>query len=440
MDDDQLDVVVIGAGVSGLAAARDLCAAGLTVRVLEARDRVGGRIYTLRDGDHPLPVEMGASFVDIPGQAWDLLRAGGGAAYRSTGGFWRVDHGRAEPSDFDKVGEVLERLDPPPARDESFAQFLDRRCRDIDAGTQDAAERYVEGFHAAPVERVGVQWIAKAEEDEAGGGGDVRHQPLGGFDRVAEALRMDLDARGAIRLNTIVHRIDWKKGEATIHARSAAGTEMPPLRARAVLVTVPLGVLQAAADQPGAIAFHPEPADTLRAARALGIAHVIKITFRFRSFLWHKLTGIDPDEEVKFLQPEGAFQAWWTESPIQVPTIVAWAGATAAERLMAGGADPVQTALDDMARWLGVTREEVDAELESAHVHDWTADPLARGAYSYVPVGALPAQEALGRPVEGTLFFAGEATQTGGLNSTVEGALLSGRRAAAQIADALGGS
>ncbi|HEX8393533.1 MAG TPA: NAD(P)/FAD-dependent oxidoreductase [Longimicrobium sp.] len=435
-DDERLDVVVVGAGVAGLAAARDLCAAGLRVRVLEARDRVGGRVHTLRDGVHPLPVELGASFVDVPGEAWDLLRAAGGAAYRSTGGFWRVHQGRAEPSDFGAVGEVMARLDPPPGADETFRDFLDRRCPGIDAGTRDLAVRYVEGFHAAPIDRVGVQWLALAEQDEAGGGGEVRYQPLGGFGLVADALRVGLDERGAIRLNTVVHRIEWAPGEVTVHARSVAGTEMPPLRARAVLVTVPLGVLQASADQPGALAFSPEPEETLRAARALGVAHVVKITFRFRSFLWDGLNGVGEADEVKFLQPGGPFLVWWTESPIHVPTIVAWAGATAAERLIAGG-DPVRAALDDLADWLGMDRQRVEDELESAHVHDWTADPLARGAYSYVPAGALAAQEALGRPVRGTLFFAGEATCTGGLNSTVEGALQSGRRAAREIAEAV---
>jgi monoamine oxidase len=436
-DDQEYDVVVVGAGVAGLAAARDLCAAGLRVRVLEARDRVGGRVYTLRDGTHPVPVELGAAFVDIPGEAWELMRAAGGAAYRSTGGFWRVHQGRAEPSGFDRVGEVMARLDPPPEPDETFAALLHRAGAGLDPELRDLAIRYVEGFHAAPVDRVGVQWIAQAEEGEAGGGGDVRYQPLGGFDRVSDALRVDLDARGAIRRNTVVHRITWKRGGAIVHARSAAGTELEPVRARAVVVTVPLGVLQAPPDAPGGLRFDPEPAETLAAARRLGIAHVVKITLRFRSFLWDALDGVRPDDEVKFVQPGGPFQVWWTESPIRTPAIVAWAGGSSAEHVLSSDVHPLETALDDLAGWLGMPRERVEAELESWHFHDWTADPLSRGAYSYVPAGALDAQRTLGRPVEGTLFFAGEATVAGGMNSTVEGALRSGRRAAREVAGAL---
>ena len=437
MRDEQVDVVVVGAGVAGLAAARELCGAGLRVRVLEARGRTGGRVYTRYDAVHPLPVELGAEFIDVPGEAWEVFRAAGGAAYRSVRGFWSVDAGRAQPLDYGKIEPVMERLSPPPRPDVTFAAFLEANS-DITDDARAQAVRYVEGFHAAPVDRVGVAWLARAEEDAGGGGGDVRHQPLGGFDRVARALAAELDARGALRLNTVVHAIAWSRGSVEVRMRARSGTDLPAVRARAVLVTVPLGVLQAPDDAPGAIRFHPPPRETLDAARALGVAHVVKVVFRFRSFLWERLKGLEEDEEVKFLQPAGGrFNVWWTPSPVRAPVLTAWAGGSAAERMEAEGVDPVEAALDDLAAWLGVGRGEVEGELDEWHRHDWAADPFARGAYSYVPAGALPAQAALARPVEDTLFFAGEATCGDGMNSTVEGALGSGRRAAREILAAL---
>jgi len=439
MSDERVEVVVIGAGVAGLAAARALCGAGVNVRVLEARGRAGGRVYTVHDAVRPLPVELGAEFIDVPGEVWELFRAAGGAAYRSVRGFWTVDRGRAEPLDFGRMEPVMERLPSSPHPDLTFAQFLEG-LREVDEEARGLAARYVEGFHGAPVGRVGVAWLAQAEEGAAGGGGDVRHQPLGGYDRVAGALRAEVDARGALRLNTVVHRVAWSRGEAMVHARSRAGAELPPVRARAVLVTVPLGVLQAPEGAPGAIAFDPQPRETLAAARSLAVAHVVKVVFRFREFLWERLEGVDPEAEAKFFQPSaGRFNVWWTPSPVRAPVLTAWAGGTAAERMEAEGIDPVQAALDELAEWLGIPRREVEAELEEWQRHDWAADPFARGAYSYVPAGALGAQEALARPVEGTLFFAGEATCTGGMNSTVEGALGSGRRAAREVLAALSG-
>jgi len=82
---------------------------------------------------------------------------------------------------------------------------------------------------------------------------------------------------------------------------------------------------------------------------------------------------------------------------------------------------------------LNIATEELEPLLEAAYFHDWQSDPFSRGAYSYGKVGADGAQEALGRPVEKTLFFAGEATDTTGRNGTVDGAVASGRRAAAEI-------
>jgi monoamine oxidase len=437
MSDARVDVVVVGAGVAGLAAARALCGAGLRVAVLEARGRIGGRIYTQYDAVHPLPVELGAEFIDVPGEAWEIFRAAGGAAYRSVRGFWSVDAGRAKPLDYSVIDPVMERLSPPPEPDVTFAAFLDRNP-DVGRAPRAQAERYVEGFHGAPVDRVGVAWLAQAEEGAAGGGGDVRHQPLGGFDRVTRALAAELDARGALRLNTVVHHVAWSRGSAEVRTRARSGTDLPPFRARAVLVTVPPGVLQAPDDAPGAIRFDPPPRETLDAARALGVAHVVKVVFRFRSFVWERLKGLDDEAEVKFFQSErGRFNVWWTPSPVRAPVLTAWAGGSAAERMEAEGIDPVGAALDDLAGWLGLSRSEVEAELEEWHRHDWAADPFARGAYSYVPAGALEAQAALGRPVEDTLFFAGEATCTDGMNSTVEGALGSGRRAAREILSAL---
>lgn len=438
MSDERVDVVVVGAGVAGLAAARALCGAGLHVVVVEARGRTGGRIYTEYDAVHPLPVELGAEFIDVPGEAWEIFRAAGGAAYRSVRGFWSVDAGRAAPLDYSRIEPLMDRLSPPPEPDITFAAFLDREAADVADDVRAQAERYVEGFHAAPVDRVGVAWLAQAEEGAGGGGGDVRHQPLGGFDRIPRALAAELDARGAVRLNTVVHHVAWSRGSVEVRTRARSGTDLPAIRARAVLMTVPLGVLQAAEDAPGAIRFDPPPRGTLDAARALGVAHVVKVVFRFRGFIWERLQGLDEHGEVKFLQPEGGrFNVWWTPSPIRAPVLTAWAGGSAAERMEAEGIDPVEAALDDLAAWLGLSRGEVEAELEAWHRHDWAADPFARGAYSYVPVGALDAQAALARPVEDTLFFAGEATCTEGMNSTVEGALGSGRRAAREILSAL---
>lgn len=441
-DGDAADVVVIGAGVAGLAAARELAGEGLRVIVLEARGRIGGRIHTIGDPGDPLPVELGAEFIDVPGHAWDALRAAGGTAYRSTGGMWEVRDGAAEPLDMEAVtGRVLDRLDPPPDPDRPFRAWLDEQ-QGIAEHERALTLRYVEGFHAADPDRVGIHWIAQTTGDSAGGGGPFRYHPLPGFGRVAEGLRAALSATCELRLNTVVTEVRWGGDGVKVRCRSGLGQEMPPVRGRRALVTLPVGVLQADAGQPGAVRFIPEIESTRRAAAALAMGEVVKVVLRFGESLLERRLRFREDEgatgEHAFFLTDGPFPAWWTASPMCAPRLTAWAGDGAAQRLRETG-DPASAAMDALARMLAVDRSEVEKELEAWHHHDWHADPFSRGAYTWVPAGALWAQSALGAPVEDTLFFAGEATATGGMNGTVEGAIESGLRAAREILHRLRG-
>jgi len=438
----RVDVAIVGGGVSGLAAAGELVAQGAGVVLLEARGRLGGRVHTLYDPAHPLPVELGAEFVDVPGPAFDAIRSAGGAAYRSVGGQWEVAGGVARCLDFDdSIERILKRLDPPPERDQPFAAWLDECCGGADAHARSLVERYVEGFHASELDRVGVQWLATTIGDSGGGGGEVRFHPLGGFGLAVRGLAAPLAGRADVRLGTAVHTVDWRRGEAEVRSRSRFGAEMEPVRARRVLVTVPLGVLQAMEGSQGAIRFAPALAEKEAAVAKLAMGNVVKITFRFASAFWDEVLEWGGDQEGtrerKFIMGAGDVPTWWTPSPVCAPVLTAWAGGGAARRMLERGGDPVSHAIDSLAAMLGVPRGRVEAELVDWRRHDWHADAFARGAYTYVPAGALPAQAALGQPVDGTLFFAGEATATDGWNGTVDGAIHSGQRAAGEILQSL---
>ena len=116
------------------------------------------------------------------------------------------------------------------------------------------------------------------------------------------------------------------------------------------------------------------------------------------------------------------------------PILTGWAGGPAAERLALRGEESVVgRALDSLTCLLGFMRERLADLLIAWYMHDWQADPFARGAYSYIPVGGLDAPRLLAEPVEDTLFFAREATDLSGRNGTVHGAMASGQRAAGEI-------
>ena len=136
--------------------------------------------------------------------------------------------------------------------------------------------------------------------------------------------------------------------------------------------------------------------------------------------------------------PGGSFNVWFTAWPASWPLLVGWSGGPpSAELSKKGRRALLETALAELARACAVRPATLRGRLVGMWVHDWDRDPLARGAYSYARVGGAEAGERIARPVEGTLFFAGEATMSDGSNGTVEGALASGLRAAGQVVRAL---
>ncbi len=441
-----MDVVVVGAGVAGLAAAQALLDAGLDVRVLEARGRVGGRVHTYRDPLSPVPIELGAEFIHgTSAEVWDAVRAArllvceaGDRFWRSRDGvLWPMPHFRA------RLSEVMRRIGPrvPPGR--SFADHLELCCSGEQwAESREMAAGYVEGFHAAPVDRISLRALAEAEAWDHGAPAEPSFHVLSGYARLAEWLARDVVARDALRLNTVVTTIRWQPHDAIIEARTAAGATLEPLRAQRVLVTVPLGVLCAGPDFRAGIRFDPVPDAALDAARRLEMGSVVKIGLRFREAFGERGAGEvaaedgAPYRRIKFIITDQALPTWWTMLPVRAPVLVGWAGGQAAQRLEAASLDErVERAVVSLAQTLGVDRRAVESRLEAWHHHDWSADPFARGAYSYVPVGGVDARGALAQPVADTLFFAGEALAEGAEIGTVHGAMASGRAAAQRIVE-----
>jgi monoamine oxidase len=172
------------------------------------------------------------------------------------------------------------------------------------------------------------------------------------------------------------------------------------------------------------------------------MGNVLKINLTFRERFWEEAKLWDEKgESVSFHDagffhcPDAPLPTWWTQLPLRAPLLVGWAGGPRADRIRSAG-NNFQFILDQsiasLARIFEVSSDEISGQLVESHLHDWADDPFSRGAYSYVPVNGLEAQQTLSRPVDNKLFFAGEATAVGHIG-TVHGAIQSGQRAANEM-------
>lgn len=404
------DVIVVGAGVAGLAAAQALEAAGLRTLTLEARDRVGGRVWT--DRGSATPIDLGASWVHgADGNPIARLLREAGATLHKT--------------DFDSITLYRDGRKIGDSKSISgFYRFIERRKEEIDAdeSLQATFERYIrhkrfdadrelllrhvastdiETEFGTELSDLSVEWF---NEDEEFKGGDFLVPS--GYDALIEPLARGLD----ILLRTPVHAVLDTGAEAVV------STQVGDFHADHAIVTVPLGVLQS-----GAIKFTPALSKTkVRALKALGMGNLHKTFLEFEEAFW------DATQTIDILRGDKNWREFINVTrEVGRPVLLALHCGEAASRLRrlskeaiaAQAFEVLRSAYPKAAPPLGVTTTA------------WEDDPFSLGSYSFVAVGAsLDMYEDLARP-QGRLCFAGEHTSSA-YPATVHGAYLSGQRAA----------
>jgi monoamine oxidase len=443
------DVVIIGAGAAGLAAAIDLAAGGVSVCVVEGRDRAGGRVHTLHPADLDYPVELGAEFVH--GRAPSVFRfvnEAGVMLADVTDSHWFQDgSGLVKAGEFwEDVEKILGRMDEMP-QDMSFSNFLQQEF----SGAQWEKARavvlsYVQGFNAADAEKIGIKGLAVQEQAEEKLG-ETQFRVISGYDSVIQSMLSKL-ARVNFRYRTIAKEVHWNDPEAAkVSVIDIVEKRAYELRSKRILVTIPLGVLKSKQDAQAHLRFVPPLAEKANALALLEMGPVARNTYRFSSRFWESLKLQGWGEEADLMQmgflhnDDLPIPTWWTQLPVRTPLLVGWvAGRKFEEKLSEAAGDEIAEAgLDSLAAMLKVNRGRLEELLVESYTHKWQDDPFAFGAYSYVRPEGLAAQKLLAQPVSNRLFFAGEATNTEGNWGTVHGAMDSGTRAAAEVIGSLDG-
>lgn len=419
------DVIIVGAGVAGLACAHELTGRGLEVLVIEARDRIGGRVRTIIPQANSHAVELGAEFIHgKPDLLLQWLHKLELPYYDVCDTHFFRKPGRLKQIDFRrKIEKQLNLLDARRETDRPVREFIDSRRQGVSTR---AFAAFVEGFHAADLSRISEKSLAGQQDEEAS-----MCRLFHGYERLLMGISRDLGHK-TLRLGLAVKTVEWRPGEVLLHCGALGAAASEKLKCRKLVMTVPLGVLKALPYEASHIDWNPLPENLPSILAAMEMGHAQRLVFRFRSRFWEELSR----HPVGFLHDadDEPFPTWWSLRPMRTPHLVAWQGGPKAKAMavMPQG-QKTNLALRTLSKLTGRSTAFLRDQTQDCHHHDWCADPYSLGAYSYVAAGGLAVCERLKQPFEDTLYFAGEATADRADRGTVQGALNSGLRAARQI-------
>jgi monoamine oxidase len=417
--ESEADIIIVGAGMCGLSAAAQLARQGKRVLIIEARDRTGGRVQTLR-WHYSQKVEAGAEFIhgDLP-LTQALVKEAGGSTYEDEGEFYSsskgsVYHARDLVPHMRKVMHAFHEL----KEDTTLSVFLQTHfTSEEDKETRERIIRQAEGFDAADPDRISVFAL---REEWGGGSMETAYWIREGYGSLVDHLTAECMKAGClIYLSKVVKEIVWKQNEVYVHCADGS-----TCKASKIIVTVPLSILSAPAGETGAIRFIPDIPEHLEAVKRMGYGPVIKIVFEFSNAFWHDekyRTECAQIPAFGFLINDSAVPIFWSNEEESI-LVTGWIGGTAAAKLKHHSDEELFDIGVKGLAYSFVCKESLLRQHLVAHaVFNWANDPFARGAYSYRTPETLKAKAVLNQPLQDTAYFAGEAL--GESMGTVEAAL-----------------
>ena len=420
------DVIVIGAGAAGLMAAYTLSKAGRKVIVLEARNRTGGRIHTLKNESFFSHAELGAEFVhgNLPITMGLLHEAG--IEYVSTDGeMWQYQDDKLSKSawgmdNWDELMKALSKL----KEDVSIGDFLMEHFADDEySQLRTSVTRFVSGYDTADPFKASAfalraEW--QGEDDEQ------QYRIVGGYGKLVSFLEKQSKANGAqLFLGSVVKKIEWGNEGGKVILKNEISYAADKL-----IVALPLGVLKADGHNQAAITFDPSTASYATAISQMGFGSIVKLLLEFKNAFWER----EDRAHLGFVLSGEEIPTWWTQYPTHSNVLTGWLGGIPAERKKAlRDKELLNTGIRSLANIFNKKVEELKNDLITWKVVNWTVDPFTLGSYAYDTVDSHAARKVLSEPINNTIYFAGEYLYEGPAMGTVEAALSSGLEVAKKI-------
>jgi monoamine oxidase len=420
------DIIIIGTGAAGLAAARVASKEGKSVTVLEARPRAGGRINTLHKQDFSTPVEAGAEFIhgSLP-HTTSLLKEANISFYESDGATWNVNKGKLEEGDMfpEEWEEFLEKL-KQLKHDMSIAEFLDQHFQEQKYDSlHNAIIRFVQGYDAADANQASALALREewsSEENLTG------YRPRGGYSLLIDFLLQECRKQGvAFHFENEVKYIQWKAGSVEVTTQQGER-----YISKKILITIPPAVLKS-----GSIKITPAIEKHMESIHAIQTGGVIKFLVEFKEAFWEQKNAAPYRSmpNLNFIFSDAPIPTWWTQHPISIPLLTGWLAGPKALDNQKNDEALLQEAAESLSYIFGCTIDQLKNQIKAMRVINWVADPFSKGAYAYKTVNTSSALEVLSQSVNHTLYFAGEAFYSGAEMGTVEAALASGTTVAKKM-------
>ncbi|MGV3459984.1 MAG: flavin monoamine oxidase family protein [Flavobacterium sp.] len=422
----QPHALIIGGGAAGLMAAHKLVKAGHKVTVLEARNRLGGRIHTLTGEQTFDHAELGAEFIhgNLP-VTKQLLGEAGIRYYKSGFEMWQYDDGKFNQNEEFVEGwaDFLTKLDELQ-EDMTMHDFLQKYFPgEENAELRKRVEGYVAGYDTADARDAATFSLRNEWNNEDD---DAQYLIEGGYAAMVDYLAGSIRSAGnEIILDSPVKNIQWEHESVKVVTMNGAIYE-----ANKVIIALPLGVLQS-----GGLSFEPNLPEQTNAFNGIGFGWIIKIVLDFDEIFWESngVNHLGTKEPVtRFFFTGETVPTFWTQAGNK--QLTGWLGGPPADaRKGMSDEEILDLTLDSLAKAFDIAGSELKDKLTAWHVANWTADPYTLGSYSYNKLESNTARNVLLTPIEDTIYFAGEYLYDGPAIGTVEAALTSGRDTAEKV-------
>jgi monoamine oxidase len=411
------DVIIIGAGATGLSAMKLLAETGYHVCLLEAAGVAGGRILTIKE-NFESHVEAGAEFIHgkLP-FTFKLLNEAGLSYEVVEGKMIGVKSGQWQTEEHeDHWNEFMKRLGKLKT-DITILQFLEENFFEPEyIHLRQAVQRFAEGFDLADISKASIL----ALKDEWKNIDKKQYRIKGGYIQIIDHLvNRCRQLNTEFYFNSLVNKIEYKEGNVSVYT-----TDNKKFQAKKLIITVSVGVLQS-----GTIQFKPALTDHAVAIQGLGFGAVIKFLLEFKTSFWKEF-----DDETGFLLTDEEIPTWWTQLPAESHLLTGWLGGpNATKKIFEPDSSLLQTALLSLSSIFRIPPAMLQEELTNCKIINWLNQSYIKGGYSYNTLYSEQARKILSTPVDNTIYFAGEAISKNESQGTVESALQSGHDTAQML-------